>query len=514
MLDSKKKWLIAFSVSLGGVMSSIDTFILYVATPNLRGVFSATIAEISAISTSYAVASMIFMLLSAWCVQQFGSKRVYQGGLVLFVLGSALCSAASSLEFLILSRVIQGMGAGLLLPVEGVILRRTFPPSQHGLVMGLYGTSIMCGPAFGPMLGGLIIDQFSWPLIFLVNIPVGLISLIMVNTFVQSNRDEETRRNLSLDVPGIALLATGVISLICLLERGERTFWFEDSGNTILVLLALFAWAMFFAHELMVERPLLDLSVLRHRAFSAANTLNFLAAFIITGTLFVLPIFMQELLLFSPTQAGTSMAPRAFVMMLAFPLVGWLFNRVPIRLLVTSGLLMGIASGAMMAQFNYETGWHDLILPQIVQGVGAAFVLGPVTTAALISIPRDKMAGASAIESTTRLLGSTIGIAFFASLVTHFELRTWEILRHNVTMGSTVLYKRFAGVVAFFSSETPSAAVALSKGYKALEGRVTVQVLSLTYKNLFQLITVGFIAMLILSLFISMQQKKAATSPA
>lgn len=495
-------------------MSSIDTFILYVATPNLRGVFSATIAEISVISTSYAIASMIFMLLSAWFVQQHGSKRVYQAGLVLFVIGSALCSAAHSLEFLILSRVLQGVGAGLLLPVEGVILRRTFLPSQHGLVMGLYGTSIMCGPAFGPMLGGLIIDKFDWPLIFLVNIPVGLISLIMVSYYVKSDREEEIKRNLSLDIPGVILLATGVISLIWLLERGDRTFWFEDSINIVLLMIALSAWAMFFAHEVMVKRPLLDVSVLKHRAFTTANTLNFLAAFIITGTLFVLPIYMQELLLFSPTQAGTSMAPRAFVMMLAFPLVGWLFNRVPLRVLITSGLLMGIWSGVLMSQFSFETGWHDLIFPQIVQGVGAAFVLGSVTTAALISIPREKMAGASAIESTTRLLGSTLGIAFFASLVTHFELQTWEIFRHNVSMSSSVLYKRFAGLITFFHTETPSAAVALEKAYQALNQRVMIQVLSVTYKKLFQLITVGFIAMLIISLFISMNQKKPVTSNA
>lgn len=488
-------------------MSSLDTFILYVATSNLRGTFSATIAEISWISTSYAIASMMCMFLSGWLVDRHGSKKVYQTAIILFVVGSALCAMADSLNELILSRVIQGLGAGVLLPVEGVILRRTFPPAHHGLVMGLYGTSIMLGPAFGPMLGGIIIDQFSWQWIFLVNIPIGLISFIMVREFLGNDDKSDHAHRRVLDFPGLLFLATAVVSLIWLLERGDRTFWFEDIQNLILLLTAISFWAMLIAHSVSVSNPLLDLRILRHQAFTAANTLNFFAAFMITGTLFVIPIYMQELLLFSPTQAGTAMAPRAFVMMLAFPLVGWLFNRVPTRFLISFGLTLGVISGLMMSKFTFETGWHDTVLPQVIQGLGAAFILGPVTTSALISIPKQKMPGAAALESTTRLLGSTIGIAVFASLITHYELRTWEIMRHNVTMFSTVLYKRFAGVVDFYLTETPSIAHATEKAYQALNGRVSQQVLSVTYMNLFQLITLGFVVLILITFFISPKKR-------
>lgn len=506
--STHNKWAVALSVSMGGVMSSLDTFILYVATPNLRGVFSATVAEVSWVSTSYAIASMMCMFLSGWFVDRLGSKRVYQAGLVLFVIGSALCAMATSLEQLILYRVIQGLGAGILLPVEGVILRRTFPPVQHGLVMGLYGTSIMCGPAFGPMLGGILIDQFSWHFIFIVNIPIGIISFVMVRHYLIDDPISADTPKRTFDAPGILWLLFGVVGTVWLLERGDRTYWFEDTQNVILLVVALASWAMLCAHSLTIKQPLLDLKVLKHKTFTAANSLNFLAAFMITGTLFVLPIYMQELLGFSPTQAGTTMAPRALVMMLAFPLVGWLFNRVPMRLLITTGLVLGIGSGVMMAGFTFETGWHDMILPQIIQGLGAAFILGPVTTAALISIPKATMPAAAALESTTRLLGSTLGIAVFASLITHYELRTWELLRHNVTLSSTVLYKRFGGVVEFYYSETSSQLHALEKAYRALNGRVTEQVLSITYMNLFQLITVGFIAMLIISAFISLKKQQ------
>lgn len=503
MNTSKQEWLTAVSVCMGGIMSSIDTFILYVATPHLRGVFSATVAEISGVSTSYAIASMLFMLLSAWFVQQYGAKRVYQWGLALFVAGSLLCAAASNLDLLIGARVLQGMGAGLVIPVEGVILRRTFPPERHGLVMGLYGTSIMCGPAFGPMLGGFILDELGWPLIFLVNVPVGMVGLIMVRAFLAEDRQEGAPGARRVDLAGIALLGCGIVSLVWLLERGNRTFWFEDDANLLLLFVAACAWALFLAHELMATQPLLDLSVLANRAFSAANLLNFLAAFIVTGTLFVLPIYMQEFLRFSPTQAGTTMAPRAFVMMMVFPAVGWLYNRVPTRLLITTGLLLGLSSGVMMSRFSADAGWHDMILPQILQGVGAAFVLGPVATAALMSIPRERMAGAAAIESTTRLLGSTIGIAVFASLLTHFEASTWEIVRHNISLSSPVLYKRFQGLQGFFA--TFNGASALDKSFRLLNARTMLQVSSLAYKNLFQLIAAGFLAMIAISLLIDMR---------
>jgi MFS transporter, DHA2 family, multidrug resistance protein len=270
-----------------------------------------------------------------------------------------------------------------------------------------------------------------------------------------------------------------------------------------LMLIAAGSWTMLLAHSFSISQPLLDFKILIHRTFAAANLLNFFAAFMITGTLFVLPIYMQELLLFSPTQAGTSMAPRALVMMLAFPLVGWLFNRVPTKLLISFGLSMGILSGIMMADFTFESGWHDMILPQIVQGIGAAFILGPVTTAALISIPKEKMPAAAALESTTRLLGSTIGIAVFASLITQFEMLNWENLRHHVTWFNTVLYKRFGDVVEFYLAHTASVEHAKEMGYRALRDRVNQQVLSLTYMNMFQMVVLGFVFMAVISLFIS-----------
>jgi DHA2 family multidrug resistance protein len=325
----------------------------------------------------------------------------------------------------------------------------------------------------------------------------------MVCRFVPTESGDPAQAK-PFDIAGFLLLGTGVICLISLLERGNRTFWFDDMHNILLLAGCLVAWAMFAAHLKMRTTPMLDLSVLSNRSFSAANTVNFLAAFMITGALFILPIFMQELLRFSPVEAGTSMAPRAFVMMFAFPFVGVLFNRLGPRLLITCGICLGFISAVLMSQLTAEAGWGDMILPQIIQGLSAAFVLGPVTTAALMQMSKEKMPGAAAIEAATRLLGSTLGVAVFASLLTHYEAVMWELVRHQISMSNLILYKRFKGLLYFF--HTDSAPEALQKAYQTLNGRVAIQVMSLAYMNLFQLACAGFFLMLLISFFLNLKK--------
>ncbi|MCY4044263.1 MAG: DHA2 family efflux MFS transporter permease subunit [Cellvibrionales bacterium] len=489
------------AVSIGGVMASLDTFILYVATPNLRGEFSATIAEISWVSTSYAITSMLFMLISSKIVERKGRKQTYQIGLVLFVIGSVLCALADNLISLTIFRALQGIGAGILLPVEGVILRSSFPQQRHGVVLAIYSVSIMFGPAFGPMLGGIIIDEYSWPLLFLINLPFGIISMVMVNKFVADDKPNDSATVSKIDYIGIILLAASTISLVGILERGDRTFWFEDTTNVYLFMLCISSFITFIAHELMIDHPVVGLTALQDTTFRTANTINFLGGFVVSGTLFILPIYMQETLYFSPTQAGTSMAPRAIVMMGAFLLVGYLFNRVKLKNLILFGLTLAIISGLMMSRFTHDTGWHDMILPQVIQGIGVAFVLGPVTTVAMMNTSQEKLAGAAALESTTRLLGSTIGIATFATLITHYELKSWGLLRHNITFSNPVLYKRFSGVLEFFMVRVPSESFALEMSLRRLNSRVMEQVLALTYMNIFQIITGIFVFMMLLLIF-------------
>src|SRR5712691_13394490 len=229
------KWLVTISVTFGTLMGTIDSSIVNVATPHLRGAMGATVEEITWVTTGFVIANVIVMPLTAFVGRFFGQKRVYMFALALFVIGSAFCGLARSLPALVGFRLIQGLGAGALQPTEQAILRQTFPPKEQGMAMALFGVAVVLGPAFGPTLGGYIVDNYSWPWIFYINLPVGVLALFMVQRFVHEPEDirvanlaaaEKQRKN--LDWMGIALLAAGVATLQYVLEEGSRNDWFDS----------------------------------------------------------------------------------------------------------------------------------------------------------------------------------------------------------------------------------------------------------------------------------------------
>lgn len=505
--SEKRKWLIAISVFTGTVMSTIDTFILYIATPKLRGVFSATISEISWISTIYAVTSLIFMLISGWACTNYGRKNTYQFGLMLFVLSSLFCGLSTSLETLVVARLFQGIGAGLLLPIENVILRKTFPPYQHAIVMGIYGTTVMIGPSLGPILGGYIIDNYTWSMIFYINIPIGIIGFFLVKHYVPNDEKIESI-NSDFDWLGSALLAIGLFLLIWLLERGDRHDWFETEFNIILVFLSISCISYFCIHELKITNPVLDLRVLRNKIFHSTVILNLMLGFIVTATLFILPIYMQDILGYSPTQAGEAMAPRAIVMMFFFPIIGNMLNKYDPNIFIYVGLTIGIMSAILMSYFSHETSFSGMLLPQILQGLAVVLILVPLTTVGLKSVLPDELPSAAGIDSMARSIGGSLGIATFASLLTYYESHSWGIVRHNVSLSFNVFYKRFGTVTDYFHTWGGDDKTVVEQSFKLLSRRVEEQVSVISYMNLFQIIACIFIFMFLIMLFLEVRKHK------
>ncbi|MBA2676077.1 MDR family MFS transporter [Ramlibacter sp.] len=505
-----RKWLGALAVFTGAVMGTLDTFVLYVATPHLRGVFSATASEISWISTSYAASALVCMLISGWAAERFGRRRVYQSAIGVFLAASVACGLTRSLELLVAVRVLQGGAAGVLLAVEMMILRQSFGPTELGKVIGVYGATTMVGPSLGPFLGGWIIDNLDWRAIFFINLPIGVLGFLLVQSFVAPDPPRAERAQAGVDWPGLVLLAVGMFSLIWLLERGDRLYWFETRSNVALLWLACASLALFVAHELMTPRPVVHLRVLRVPEFRRVVVFNFALYFLVTGTLFVLPIYMQELLRFSPTKAGTALAPRALVMMVVFPLVGMLFRRVPPKLLVCAGLAAGLASAVLMSGFTHETGLHDMMLPLILQGVAVALVLVPLTSVGLMSVDRADVPAASALDSTVRQLGASLGVAVFATLVTHFQLSNWGAVRHSVTVHNPLFYERFKRVNEFFMVRGTDDHTTLQSAYRLLSARVTQQVGVLTYHGIFELVAAAFAVLLAAVVVTRLQGREAA----
>jgi MFS transporter, DHA2 family, multidrug resistance protein len=502
------RWLGAAAVFTGGVMGTMDTFVLYVAMPHLRGVFSVTPSEISWISTSYAIAALVCMLVSGWLTARFGRKQVYQSAIVVFIAASAVCGLSDSLEALIALRVVQGGAAGILLAVEIMILRQTFGPHEIGKVMGLYGATIMVGPGLGPILGGWIIDHYHWSHIFYLNLPIGALGFLLVQRFVPPDTPDPAARQARFDLAGLVLLVVGVFCLIWLLERGDRLQWFEAGSNVALLWAACAALALFVAHELMTPAPIIQLRVLRVREFRSTVFLNFILYFIVTGTLFILPIYMQELLRFSPTKAGTALVPRALVMMCFFPLVGLLFKRVPPKLLICAGLLAGLVSAVQMSHFTHETGLDDMTWPLVLQGLAVVLVLVPLSSVGLMYVDKHDIAAASSLDSTLRQFGGSLGVAVFASLLTHYQLRAWGEFRHHISLFKPLLYDRFNRlVITSFKLRGQDDSTALDSALRMMNSRVMLQVGAVTYRNLFEWVAVAFALLLIAVLILKVKKR-------
>lgn len=492
------KWLVAVSVFMGAVMSTIDTFILYIATPHLRGVFSSTISEISWISTSFSVSALVVMLMSGWLCNQFGRKKTYQAGLIIFVIASIFCAMSTSLTELVIFRIIQGIGAGILVPVENVILRKSFPVKEHGLVYGIYGATVMIGPSLGPILGGIIIDNYHWSLIFYVNVPIGILAYMLVHHYVPHDKPEKLFSQNKFDWIGIVYLIVGIFCLIWLLERGDRLFWFEEFSNIILLFISMASLMMFVAHELVVENPAVYLRVFKNKIFTLTIIVNSVLWFVVTATLYILPLYMQEVLNFSPTKSGEALAPRALFMMVLFPIVGYIVNKTNPKYIVMVGLVIGVISGIQMSMFTHETGLHNMLLPQILQGIAVVLVFVPMITLGLRSVESQHLAAASSMDSTLRQLGGSLGIAVFSSLLTYFELSSWNNIRHNVSLSYSVFFKRFDDVIEFFILRGSSEVIALEQARLLLNWRVTEQVLVISYMNLFQIISLLYFTILLL----------------
>ncbi len=443
------KWLITVSITFGTLMGALDSSIVNVALPHIRGTVGATIEEITWISTAYIVATVLVMPLTAFLGSFIGQKRLYLICLVIFLVGSALCGLARTLPTLIIFRCIQGFGAGALQPTEQAILQQTFPREEQGMAMAIFGLAVMIGPALGPTLGGLLTDTYSWPWIFYVNIPIGLLGLVMVTAFVPEADDlkeaararaERARKN--FDWQGIAFMCMGLASLQTFLEQGDRDDWFNSPFICVLALVAVFALAAFVVRELTAEVPAVNLRILRDRTFTAGTLISSVMFAVLMANMFFLPLFMQEMLGFTATQSGLSLLPRSAIMFVATPIVGKLYNHVSPRVTVAIGVVLFGIGAFLESHLTLQSGESNIILPMLVQGIGFSCLFVPLTAASLSTVRREEMTDATGLSSLLRQVGGSIGVAAFATAFSRDTVRArGDLLRHFVPTRPEVVFR-------------------------------------------------------------------------
>jgi DHA2 family multidrug resistance protein len=503
------KWLVTVSISFGTLMGAIDSSIVNVALPHIRGAVGATVQEITWITTGYAIALVLVMPLTAFLGRQFGQKRVYLACLVLFLIGSALCGIARSLTSLVLYRGLQGLGAGALQPTEQAILRQTFPLREQGMAMALFGMAVMLGPAIGPTLGGYIVDRWHWSWIFYINLPVGLLGLFMVTTFVHEDpkiraanqtRAEQERKH--VDWQGIALMSVGLASLEYFLEEGSRLDWFQSRTIVVVFATAILALVAFVWREMTAPAPAVNLRLFRDPVFTSGTLIGALMFAILMANMFLLPIFMQELLGFTATQSGLALMPRVLVMMVATPIVGRLYNVIPPRIVIAAGVLFFAWGAWMMGSLTLQSGSSDIIAAIVVQGVGFACLFVPLTTVALSTIPRERMTDATGLNSLLRQIGGAIGLAIFATLLERWADVARTGLIPHLTASDPGVTSMLARMQQGFVGRGMDPVTAHGAALEALNGMVQRQAMMLSFDRVFVLAGVVFLFVLPLLFFL------------
>jgi MFS transporter, DHA2 family, multidrug resistance protein len=504
------KWVVTLSVTFGTLMATIDSSIVNVAVPHLRGAVGATVEEITWVTTGFVIASVLVMPLTAFLGRLFGQKRVYMAALALFVAGSALCGLARSLPTLVAFRIVQGFGAGALQPTEQAILRQTFPPKEQGMAMALFGMAIILGPAFGPTLGGYIVDNYSWPWIFYINLPVGVVALFMVQRFVhepedirKANLEAAAKQRKHMDWAGIALLTIGVSTMQYVLEEGIRLDWFESRLITALALTSAVAIAAFVIRELTAEVPVVDLSLFRDKVFLSGTLVGAVMFAMLLSITFLLPVFMQELLGFTAMQSGLALMPRSLIMLVAMPIVGRLYNRVSPRVTVAFGVILFAITAWQMSHYTLATTPRGVVVVLLLQGVAFSCLFIPLTTVALASIPRHKLADATGMNSLLRQIGGSLGLAVFASLIPRFTRQARAAVGAHLTPGRPEVIQRLLLVKRALAARGGlDASSAEAAAGRVLGGLVARESAVLMFEKLFLLSGILFLLVLPLLLFL------------
>jgi DHA2 family multidrug resistance protein len=413
-------YVIAMVVMLTTFMEVLDTSVANVALPHIAGSLSATLDESTWVLTSYLVANAVVLPMSGWFSSLLGRKRFYLTCVLVFTVSSFLCAVAPTLGWLIFFRILQGLGGGGLQPTSQSILMESFPPEKRGQAMAMYGIGVVFAPVIGPVLGGWLTDNFSWHWIFLINIPVGALSMVLSSAILV---DPPYLKRLSfkdsrqIDFLGFGLVALGLASLEIVMDEGQRNDWFASPFIVTFAILAVVGLAAMVIWELHHEHPVVDLSLLRNRTFASSCFMLFALGFVLYGSTFLIPVFLQTMLGFDATTSGLVMTPGGIVILFSMPVVGYLVHKVDTRIMVVYGLSMTGLGLLLMSRFNLQIGYWDAATARIVQCFGLASLFIPINVIAYATLTKEMANRAAGLMNLFRNIGGSVGIAILSTLL-------------------------------------------------------------------------------------------------
>ncbi|MES2265251.1 MAG: DHA2 family efflux MFS transporter permease subunit [Bacteroidota bacterium] len=476
-----KKWIITITVIMASLLELIDTTIVNVAIPHIQGNLGATLEDIAWVVTGYAVANVIILPMSGWLGGRFGRKQYFLASIIVFTIASFLCGNATSLDELVIFRILQGIAGGGLISTGQTILIETWPREQIGTATALFGLGAVVGPTVGPTIGGWITENYSWPWIFYVNLPVGALAAFLAYTFINETPKAEKR---PIDWWGIGLLAVAVGSLQTILEKGESEDWFATTYITVLTVCAVLGTLLFIWRELSTDHPIVNFSIMRHRSFSVGMFTSFILGFGLYGSVFVFPVFCQNLLGFNAQQTGQLLFPGGLCTIFMMPFIGKMLNKgIPAQFMATAGMFLFFVFTWMLSNSTLATGEKDVLIPLLIRGVGMALLFVPLTTLAMADLKGPELGQGSGLNNMMRQLGGSFGIAALTTIIHIRQGFHRSILIEHVNPYNPAFTERLHMLTQAFIARGKSVLDATHMAYGAIEGTVIRQTMLLSYDD-------------------------------
>jgi DHA2 family multidrug resistance protein len=465
------RWFVLANVMIGTFMAVLDVTIVNVGLSKMMAAFGVSVDKIEWVLTGYLLVFAVVLPTSGWIADHLGYKRTYFLGLFLFTAGSLFCSLSLNENMLISFRLLQGAGAGFIMPVGMAIITREFPPEKRGMALGFWGIASASSVSLGPMFGGFLIDSFSWHAIFDINVPIGIFAMVFTLIIQREYKTEHTR---SFDVVGFVSMTLFLVFLLLALSDGNAAW--NTGGWTSNFILTCFAisfvsFVIFITAELSVKHPILDLRILKNRNFGLANLMMFIFGLAFFGNAFLLPLYLQNSLGYTALQAGLVFFPVGIIQAIMSPVAGKMTDKLNPKIPILIGIVLTFFSMYLYKDLSLSSEYDQIIIPLVIRGFGIGFMFIPLSTVAINDITREKMAQATGMFNTIRQVGGSFGVAILGTLLTRRVIYHTELYSQAVDQNSAAFKHILYGLNYFVQQSVGSSGSEKLMQSKALIGQ-------------------------------------------
>ncbi|WP_010253710.1 DHA2 family efflux MFS transporter permease subunit [Myroides injenensis] len=490
-----RRVIITITAILCALLEIVDTTIVNVAMNDMKGSLGVSLTDIAWVVTAYAIANVIVVPMTSWLSQQFGRRNYFAASIIIFTVASFLCGYSTTLWEIILFRFIQGLGGGALLVTSQTIITESYPIEKRGVAQAIYGMGVIVGPTLGPPLGGYIVDNYSWPFIFYINVPLGILATVLTFLYVRSPKYAEKSKLNEIDFLGIIFLAIAVGALQYVLEHGQQDDWFENNTILTLSITSFFGFFFFIWRELTCDKPIVNLRVLKDSNLAFGTVLSFILGFGLYGSTFIIPIYTQSILGWTATDAGMLLVPSSLMTAVMMPFIARMLQRgVPPKYLVATGFFVFFAYSFWAHNvLTPDTGSDHFFWPLIVRGVGLGLLFVPITTLSLSNLRNKQIGEGAAFTGMMRQLGGSFGIALITTFISRWTVNHRLALVTHLDTASVEVQNRVLALQQSFIAKGYPVDEALQKAYTILDLGVTKQAAVLTYMDVFMFLGVLFL---------------------